>query len=125
MRMNSLLVHFCFSSVKQVHFLGPALAGRPPCKGIRAHSRSGNSAFCLPLAQGQTPSYKFGLSVLLSFSSSFSVFGTNGMMLLQIYVCCASYFWQVTSVLYLNISVNFMCQLDSAMRCQAIWSNII
>ena len=52
-------------------------------------------------------------------------FGTKGMILLQIYVCCVSCFWQVTSVLYLNISANFMCQLDSAMRCQGIWSNII
>lgn len=118
---------FYFSSVKQVHFSRSSSCWRPPCERHQGSFQVWKLPFPLPSTCSGSDSFLqiWFVCLICHLALPFLFFGTNGMMLLQSYVCCASYFWQVTSVLYLNISVNFMCQLDSAMRCQAIWSNII
>ena len=153
MRMNSLLIHFLFFICETMHFSRSRSCWRPPCERHQGSFQVWKFPFpsLLHLPPSSPPCLSPSLSSYLPASLPSSptctgsdsflqiwfvclicylalpllFFGTKGMILLQIYVCCVSCFWQVTSVLYLNISANFMCQLDSAMRCQGIWSNII
>lgn len=95
---------FYFSSVKQVHFSRSSSCWRPPCKRHQGSFQVWKLPFPLPSTCPGLDSFLqiWFVCLICHLALPFLFFGTNGMMLLQIYVCCASYFWQVTSV-YLSI----------------------